>query len=174
MIENTLRSYLPLSELCYKSSVNGLVVTRFESWYQSAVLKATTFFTLSLIIISRKYINAKNLLLTIVDLGLIAPQLATYTTVLWLHLHTKHHHKIDYMLSRKKEGNVYLTMHSIYFIYDYMVLYIFSERGNPLSPHGLHFLISSKGSFILTIPQAGYYIPQPLIHQSWSIGWNKK
>ena len=27
-----------------------------------------------------------------------------------------------------------------------------SERGNPLPPHGLLFLISSKGSFICTIP----------------------
>ena len=30
-----------------------------------------------------------------------------------------------------------------------------SKRGNPLSPHGLLFLISSKGSFICTIPQIG-------------------
>ena len=30
-----------------------------------------------------------------------------------------------------------------------------SERGNPLLPHGLLFPISSKGSFICTIPQAG-------------------
>ena len=30
-----------------------------------------------------------------------------------------------------------------------------SERRNPLSPHGLLFLISSKGSFMCTIPQTG-------------------
>ena len=30
-----------------------------------------------------------------------------------------------------------------------------SERGNPLPPHGLPFLISSKGSFICIIPQTG-------------------
>ena len=30
-----------------------------------------------------------------------------------------------------------------------------SERGNPLTPHGLLFPISSKGSFICTIPQTG-------------------
>ena len=30
-----------------------------------------------------------------------------------------------------------------------------SERGNPLLPHGLLFTISSKGSFICTIPQTG-------------------
>ena len=49
-----------------------------------------------------------------------------------------------------------------------------SERGNLLLPHGLLFLISSKGSFICTIPQTGYNIPQPLLHQSWSTGWNEK
>ena len=30
-----------------------------------------------------------------------------------------------------------------------------SERGNPLPPHGLLFLINSKGSFICTISQTG-------------------
>ena len=30
-----------------------------------------------------------------------------------------------------------------------------SERGNPLSPHGQLFPISSKGSFICIIPQTG-------------------
>ena len=49
-----------------------------------------------------------------------------------------------------------------------------SKRGNPLPPHGLLFPIDSKGSFICTIPQTGYHIPRPLIHQSWSTGWNKK
>ena len=48
-----------------------------------------------------------------------------------------------------------------------------SERGNPLLPHGLLFPISSKGSFICIVPQTGYHIPQPLLHQSWSTGWNK-
>ena len=30
-----------------------------------------------------------------------------------------------------------------------------SERGNPLTPHGLLFPISSKGTFICIIPQTG-------------------
>ena len=30
-----------------------------------------------------------------------------------------------------------------------------NERGNPLPPHGLHFPISSKGSFICIIPPTG-------------------
>ena len=49
----------------------------------------------------------------------------------------------------------YLTTHSTYFIYVYiygirhMVKdYSDSERGNPLPPHGLLFLISSNGSFM--------------------------
>ena len=49
-----------------------------------------------------------------------------------------------------------------------------SKRGNPLMPpHGLLFPISSKGSFICIIPQTGYYIPRPLLCQSWSTGWNE-
>ena len=48
-----------------------------------------------------------------------------------------------------------------------------SERGNPLPPlHGLLFLIRNKGSFITTIPHTSHHIPCPLIHQSWSTGWN--
>ena len=44
-------------------------------------------------------------------------------------------------------------------------------RRNPLLPlHGLLFLISSKGSFICTIPQTGYHIQWSL----WNTGWNKK
>ena len=49
-----------------------------------------------------------------------------------------------------------------------------SERRNPLLLHGLHFPISSKGSFICTIPQTGKHIAQPLLHQSWSTGSDKK
>ena len=45
-----------------------------------------------------------------------------------------------------------------------------SERGNLLPPHGLLFPVSSKGSFICIIPQTGYYIPQPLLHQ-WCAPW---
>ena len=95
----------------------------------------------------------------------------------------------------------YLMTHSTHFIYGYMerekcflfndtlntfYLWLYgvrhmvkdysdSERGNPLPPlHGLLFSISSKGSFICTIPQTGQHIPQPLLHQSWSTGWNEK
>ena len=53
----------------------------------------------------------------------------------------------------------YLMMHSTHFIYDYTAKAVKdhsdSEKGNPLPPHGLLFPISSKGSFICTIPQTG-------------------
>ena len=41
------------------------------------------------------------------------------------------------------------------------------ERGNPLSPHGLLFPISSKGSFICTIQDNTYH---GLCYQSWGTG----
>ena len=77
----------------------------------------------------------------------------------------------------------YLTTHSTHFIYGYMegrkegnvlfndalntfylrlygVIHMVkdhseSERGNALPPHGLLFLINSKGSFLCIIPQTG-------------------
>ena len=36
------------------------------------------------------------------------------------------------------------------------------------------FSISSKGSSICTIPQTEKHTPRPLLHQSWSTGWNEK
>ena len=42
-----------------------------------------------------------------------------------------------------------------------------SEKENLLPPHRLLLSINSKGSFICTIPR-------PLLHQSWSTGWNEK
>ena len=65
----------------------------------------------------------------------------------------------------------YLMTHSTHFIYGYIASD--SEIGNHL-PHGLLFPISSKGSLICIIPQTGYHIPWPLLHQSWITGWNVK
>ena len=62
---------------------------------------------------------------------------------------------------RGRKEMFYLTTHSTHFILRlYGVGHMIkghsdSERGNPLPPHGLLFLISSKGSFICTIPQTG-------------------
>ena len=77
---------------------------------------------------------------------------------------------------------VYLTTLSTHFIYGYMALDIIMvnnqsdcEKGNPLPPHGALLLpISSKGSFICTIPQTADHIPRPLLNQSWSTGWNEQ
>ena len=64
-------------------------------------------------------------------------------------------------LSRRKEGNVLFneplnTFYSRLYGVRHMVKdHSDSERGNPLLPHGLVFLINSKGSFICTIPHTG-------------------
>ena len=66
----------------------------------------------------------------------------------------------------RKKGNVlfnntlntfYLLLHGVgHMVEDHSD----NERGNLLLPlHGLLFPISSKGSFICIIPQAGYHIP---------------
>ena len=80
----------------------------------------------------------------------------------------------------RKEGNVlfndalntfYLRLYGVkHMVKDHSG----SEKGNPLPPHGLLFPINSKGYFICTIPQTGLHIPRPLLHQSWSTGWNEK
>ena len=80
----------------------------------------------------------------------------------------------------RKEGNILFNdaLNTFYLrLYDvrHMVKdHSDSERGNPLPLYGLHISINSKGSFICIIPQTGYYIPRPLLHQSWSTGWNEK
>ena len=62
---------------------------------------------------------------------------------------------------RTKEGNVLFNdvLNTFYLrLYDvrHMVTdHSDSEKGNQLPPHGLFFPISSKGSFICTIPQTG-------------------
>ena len=43
----------------------------------------------------------------------------------------------------------------------------YSERGNPLPPHGLLVPISSNGSFICTIPQIGYYTFVTPVVEHW-------
>ena len=63
----------------------------------------------------------------------------------------------------RKEGNVLFNdaLNTFFILRLYGVRHIMvkdhsdSERGNPLPPHGLLFPISSKGSFICTIPQTG-------------------
>ena len=78
-----------------------------------------------------------------------------------------------------KEGKVLLNALNTFYLRLYDIGHMVkdhsdSERGNLLPPHRLRFPINSKGSFICTIPQTGLHIPQPLLHQSWSTGWNEK
>ena len=82
----------------------------------------------------------------------------------------------DIWYRQGREGNVLFndTLNTFY-LQLYGIRYMVknpsdSERGNPL----LLFPISSKDSFICIIPQTGYHISWPLLHQSWSTGWNEK
>ena len=83
-----------------------------------------------------------------------------------------------YRYTGRKEGNVlfnhalntfYLRLYGIRHIVKY---HSDSERGSPLMPHGILFLISSKGSFICTIPQHRIAHTTAFVNQSWSTGWN--
>ena len=68
-----------------------------------------------------------------------------------------------YLLLLRKEGNVLCNnaLNTLFNLRSYGIGHIVKdnsnrERGNPLPPpNGLLFLISSKGSFICTISQAG-------------------
>ena len=83
-------------------------------------------------------------------------------------------------LERRKEGNVLFTdALNTFYLRLYGVRHMVkdhsdSEKGNTLPPHRLLSPINRKGSFICTIPQTGQHIPWPLLHQSWSTGWNEK
>ena len=57
-----------------------------------------------------------------------------------------------------KEGNA--LFNNTFYLWLYGVRHMFkdhsdSEKGNPLPPHSLLFMINSKGSYICTIPQTG-------------------
>ena len=82
--------------------------------------------------------------------------------------------------NNRKEGNVLFNEALNTFLIclcglEHMVMgHSYTKRGNLMLPlHWLLFLINSKGSFICTIKQTGEHIPQPLLHQSWSIGCNE-
>ena len=74
----------------------------------------------------------------------------------------------------------YLTTHSTHFIFGYMASDIWLRtiliaRKETCWRHmGYCFRLTARVSFICTIPQTGQHIPQPLLHQSWSTGWNEK
>ena len=76
---------------------------------------------------------------------------------------------------RKERIVLFNDAHNTFYLRLYDVEHIVKdhsdrERGNPLSPlNGLLFPISSKGSFICTIPQTGQHIPRPvtLVVEYW-------
>ena len=69
--------------------------------------------------------------------------------------------EIQWVLAQAKEGNILFNdALNTFYLRSYGVRHMVkdhsdSERGNPLPPHRLLFLISSKGSFICIIPQTG-------------------
>ena len=76
-------------------------------------------------------------------------------------------------------GNVYLTTHSTNFIYGYMTSDIWLRtilivRKETRCCHiGYSFRLTAR--VLLYAPsQMRYHIPRPLLHQSWSTGWNEK
>ena len=79
----------------------------------------------------------------------------------WMRLCGIGHIVKDHSESKRKEGNVlvndalntfYLRLYGVrHMVKDHSD----SAKGNLLPPHRLFFLISSKGSFICTIPQTG-------------------
>ena len=72
--------------------------------------------------------------------------------------------QFDFRLIGHCEGRkemFYLTTHSTHFIYGYMAsdiclrTILIVREENPLPPHGLLFLINSKGSYICAPSQTG-------------------
>ena len=75
---------------------------------------------------------------------------------------TTHSTHFIYGYMEREREMFYLTTHSTHFIlrlygvgHNMVKVHSDSEKGNALLPHRLLFPISSKGSFICTIPQTG-------------------
>ena len=67
----------------------------------------------------------------------------------------------------------YLTMHSTHFMFGYMASDIVKNHSDSERTISVATW-ATLSDFICTIPQTGYHIPWPLLHQSWSTGWNEK
>ena len=75
-----------------------------------------------------------------------------FSIIVSLKLHIKEHLQLIITdVTRRKEGNFYLTTHSTNGIRHMVKDHSDSERGNLLPPQRLLFLISSKVSFICII-----------------------
>ena len=79
----------------------------------------------------------------------------------YIHMYVRMHAEMYSQIFYRKEGNgLFNNALNTFYLWLYGDGHMVkdnsdSERGNPLPPHGLLFLISSKGSFICTIPQTG-------------------
>ena len=71
------------------------------------------------------------------------------------HLYTRANN-VSTMRDRRKEGRKL----RLYDVGHVVKNHSDSKRGNLALPHGLLFPISSKGSFIYTIPQTGWHTPK--------------
>ena len=103
-------------------------------------------------------LNSASYFFTMLYEGAFSPSLTTMSA--WISL-------------GRKEGNVLFNYALFYYLRLYGVRHMVkghsdSEKGNPLPPYRLLFPINSNVSFICIIPQIGYNIPRPLLHQSWS------
>ena len=75
-----------------------------------------------------------------------------YSFIFFLQKFTIHGRKEGNVLFNDALNTFYLRLYGVrHMVKDHSD----SERGNTLPPHGLLFLINSKGSFICTIPQTG-------------------
>ena len=81
------------------------------------------------------------------------------------------------VVQEERKETVYLMTYSTHLgLYGikYMVWTMQIMKKKTCSHYELLLLISSKGSFICTIPQTGQYIPQLFLLHLWNTGWNKK
>ena len=84
---------------------------------------------------------------------------------------------LNAFLIREREM-IYLTTHSIHFIYGYMASDIWLRtilivRKETCCRHiGYSYRLTAR--VLLYAPSHRPHIPRPLLHQSWSTGWNEK
>ena len=114
---------------------------------------------------------------------IITPHTLTYTQTYYSILHTLTHCTHTHTTACTTQSYTYTFTHkgqfvlfndssrahgfSYHWLLDvkHMVMVAYFFRRNPLSPHNLLFLVSSKGSILCTFPLTGQHIPQPLMDQ---------
>ena len=91
---------------------------------------------------------------------------------------TTNENTYDYLNYRKESNILFNNALNTFYLQLYGIEHMVKDHSNSerekLLLHGLLFGISKTSSFICTIPQSRWHIPQPLLHTSWSTGWTKK